>query len=57
MEISTVLIIFIILYVVWNYTPLHCIFNPLGCATQNILGGLNGVTSFFDDIGKGFNRR
>jgi hypothetical protein len=46
MDLTYVLIIIIILYFLYQYTPLHCMLNPLGCIKDDV----NNVKSFFGDL-------
>jgi len=52
MEILTFVLILIILYFIYNYSPLHCLFNPIGCMKDNINSVWEGIQSFFDGFNK-----
>lgn len=46
MDLTTVLVIILVLYFIYEYTPIHCVFNPGQCIREDI----NSVKSFFGDL-------
>ena len=51
MDLMEFLLILLVIFFISNMTWIKCIFNPLNCATDSIAGSINGVKSFFSDIG------
>ena len=57
MDILDFALIFVVLFLVWNWSGLKCLFNPIDCATNGatdifgkITNSVGGIKSFFSDV-------
>ena len=50
MDILDFALIFVVLFLVWNWSGLKCLFNPIDCATNGATDSVGGIKSFFSDV-------